>query len=61
MGLEDAVFDHRAFHRYESGEIKPRHVRSSPEKNGDDKEDRRSMGMKRDTMMGKSMMKVTSR
>ncbi|KAL9190626.1 hypothetical protein ACHAXT_000332 [Thalassiosira profunda] len=60
MGLEDAVFDHRAFHRYESGEIKPRHVRSSPEKNGDDKEDRRSMGMKRDARMGKSMMKVTA-
>lgn len=25
MALIDAAFDHKAFHRYESGELKPRH------------------------------------
>lgn len=62
MGLTDTVFDHKAFHRYESGEVKPRHLHrsSSSENNGvEESEDRRSNGMKRGTMFGKSMMKVT--
>lgn len=62
MGLTDTVFDHKAFHRYESGEIKPRHLHRSPssENNGEEEsEDRRANGMKRRTMFGKSMMKVT--
>ena len=61
MGLTDTVFDHLAFHRYESGEIKPRHVRrESREGNGDEGGDRRSNSMKRGTVFSKSMMKVTS-
>lgn len=58
MGVTDAVFDHRAFHRYESGEIKPRHVKRSSDE--DTSEDRRAKGMKRGTIFGKSMMKVTA-
>ena len=58
MGLTDAVFDHRAFHRYESGEIRPRHVRNL--ENNDDTADLREKGMKRGSMMQKSMMKVTA-
>lgn len=27
IALTDAVFDHRAFHRYESGDLKPRHFK----------------------------------
>mmetsp|Transcript_26278 Transcript_26278/g.56418 ORF Transcript_26278/g.56418 Transcript_26278/m.56418 type:complete len:758 (-) Transcript_26278:98-2371(-) len=61
MGLTDAIFDHHAFHRFESGEIKPRHVRTEfPEKNGDKSEGRRVKGMKRGTVFAKSMMKVTA-
>lgn len=59
MGLVDAVFDHRAFHRYESGEVRPRHSHLSPENNGEENEDRRAK-MNRGTMLGKSMMKVTA-
>ena len=63
MGLEDTVFDNVAYHRLESGEIKPRHVRStsSTENNGEQSErDHRLNSMKkgRKTMF-KSMMKVT--
>jgi len=64
MGLEDTVFDNVAYHRYESGEVKPRHVRStSSTENNDDEPsegDHRSKSMKkgRKTMF-KSMMKVT--
>lgn len=57
MGLTDTVFDHRAFHRFESGEVKPRHVRTSSEKKSDDL---REKSMKRGTMFSKSMMKVTA-
>ena len=35
MGVTDTVFDHNAFHRYESGEIKPRHMRGATWKNDD--------------------------
>ncbi|KAL7544057.1 hypothetical protein ACHAXR_013561 [Thalassiosira sp. AJA248-18] len=57
MGLTDTVFDHRAFHRFESGEVKPRHVRTSSEKKSDDLREKR---MNRGTMFSKSMMKVTA-
>lgn len=62
MGLTDAVFDHRAFHRFESGEIKPRHVRKEiPEKNGDKSEDLHAKRKKRGTVFAaKSMMQVTA-
>jgi elongation factor 2 kinase len=30
MAVTDAVFDHTAFHRYESGELKPRHFHGTP-------------------------------
>ena len=62
LGLTDAVFDHKAFHRYESGEVKPRHIHrnSSMDDENEERDDRRSNGMKRGTMFGKSMMKVTA-
>lgn len=54
MGLEDTVFDHTAFHRYESGELKPRHVhRKSSEE--EDREARRA----KMRIQTKSMMRVT--
>mmetsp|Transcript_10173 Transcript_10173/g.18271 ORF Transcript_10173/g.18271 Transcript_10173/m.18271 type:complete len:492 (-) Transcript_10173:93-1568(-) len=56
MGLNDTVFDHRAFHRYASGDLKPRHVKA-PEKIEDD--DRRTRGMRK-TVFSKSMMKVVA-
>jgi len=59
MGLTDAVFDHNAFHRYASGELKPRHNRrASEEENGEQSDDRRAAMRK--TMFGKSVMKLVS-
>ena len=63
MGLEDTVFDHTAFHRYESGELKPRHVHRSTEEKEEKsskEEDREARRAKmRSTSFGKSMMRIT--
>mmetsp|Transcript_31475 Transcript_31475/g.67996 ORF Transcript_31475/g.67996 Transcript_31475/m.67996 type:complete len:750 (-) Transcript_31475:81-2330(-) len=56
MGLTDTVFDHRAFHRYESGDLKPRNVKAPEESESDD---RRTRGMRK-TVFDKSMMKVVA-
>lgn len=62
MGLSDTKFDHHAFHRYSSGEVKPRHVKCS-EKEGEESgapSELRAKGMRRGTAIGTSMMKVTA-
>jgi len=60
MGLKDAVFDHRAFHRYSSGEIKPRHSKAAKEESKLPCEDRRVKWMRKGTVLGQSMMRVTA-
>jgi elongation factor 2 kinase len=51
MGLVDTVFDHTAFHRFESGEIKPRHFRGDT---NDDMESNLGRGVsKRGTVLPK--------
>jgi len=60
MGLIDAVFDHNAYHRYESGEVKPRSVRTSSQDENDEKNVDRRAKMSRGTVWSKSMMKVTA-
>ena len=32
QALTDAVFDHKAYHRFETGELKPRHFKPDAEK-----------------------------
>ena len=56
------MFDNAAYHRFESGKVKPRHVRSTSSTENNDSEpsedDHRLNSMKKGTMF-KSMMKVT--
>ena len=51
MGLVDTVFDHTAFHRFESGDIKPRHMKGDT---NDDLESNHGRGVnKRGTVLPK--------
>jgi len=53
MGLVDALFDHKAFHRFESGDIKPRRMKRHDD-NGEAMENNRSRAVNlRGTMMPK--------
>jgi hypothetical protein len=47
LALSDAVFDHKAFHRFESGDLKPRHFKSTAQK----KKSLSSMRNNRSTVM----------
>jgi elongation factor 2 kinase len=55
MGLIDTVFDHNAFHRFESGDIKSRHMRSlAPDDRSEDLESYQVRGTsKRGTVLPK--------
>jgi hypothetical protein len=47
LALSDAVFDHKAFHRFESGDLKPRHFKPTSQK----KKSLSSMRNNRSTVM----------
>mmetsp|Transcript_29919 Transcript_29919/g.62954 ORF Transcript_29919/g.62954 Transcript_29919/m.62954 type:complete len:711 (+) Transcript_29919:444-2576(+) len=57
MALTDTVFDHRSFHRYESGELKPRHLHGS----SGNRSMRRTNAANHSKIIPESPMKITDK